>query len=103
MGGSDGTSTRGRSRRHVQLPDGRLLGYADWGDPDGAPVIYCHGGLSSRVDIAWASRLCAEHGFLRVPTLALFAGGRVVDQIFGPMSDQTRTGAIGEMIDQALL
>lgn len=39
-----------------------MLGYADWGDPGGAPVIYCHGGLSSRVDIAWASRFCAERG-----------------------------------------
>lgn len=49
------------------------------------------------------ARLCAEHGFVRVPTLALFSGGRVVDQIFGPMSDKTRSDAMAEMIDQALL
>jgi thioredoxin 1 len=49
------------------------------------------------------ARLCAQYGFVRVPTLALFSGGRVVDQIFGPMSDKTRTGAVAEMVDQFLL
>ncbi len=48
--------------RRVRLPDGRMLGYADWGDPAGAPVIYCHGGLSSRLDVEWASSICAERG-----------------------------------------
>lgn len=49
------------------------------------------------------ARLCAQHGFVRVPTLALFSGGRIVDQIFGPMSDTTRTDAMAEMVDQFLL
>jgi pimeloyl-ACP methyl ester carboxylesterase len=32
------------------LPDGRVLGWAERGDPDGFPVIACHGGLSCRLD-----------------------------------------------------
>ena len=29
--------------RTVRLPDGRLLGYAEQGDPGGVPVVCCHG------------------------------------------------------------
>ena len=32
------------------LPDGRRLGYAEWGDPAGAPVLYFHGTPASRLD-----------------------------------------------------
>ena len=52
MTSREGDPSHGRSARRVRLPDGRLLGYADWGDPSGAPVIYCHGGLNSRLDVA---------------------------------------------------
>lgn len=38
----------------VRLSDGRGLGYAEYGDPGGKPVIYNHGGLSSRLDIKHA-------------------------------------------------
>jgi pimeloyl-ACP methyl ester carboxylesterase len=33
------------------LADGRHLSYLDLGDPDGLPVVSCHGGLSSRLDV----------------------------------------------------
>jgi pimeloyl-ACP methyl ester carboxylesterase len=33
------------------LPDGRKLAYEEFGDPSGAPVINCHGGLTSRLDV----------------------------------------------------
>ena len=33
------------------------------------------------------ARLCAKYRFLRVPTVAVFDRGQVVDQIFGPMGD----------------
>jgi pimeloyl-ACP methyl ester carboxylesterase len=36
----------------VRLPDGRTLGYAEFGDPDGFTILNCHGGLTSRLDIA---------------------------------------------------
>jgi pimeloyl-ACP methyl ester carboxylesterase len=38
---------------HVQrMEDGRRVGYALFGDPDGFPVLNCHGGLLSRNDVA---------------------------------------------------
>ncbi len=40
--------------RVIRLADGRGLGYAEYGDPEGTPVIYNHGGLSSRLDIEHA-------------------------------------------------
>ncbi len=33
----------------VQLPDGRTLAYAEYGDPDGTPVFFCHGTPGSRI------------------------------------------------------
>lgn len=45
-----------------RLPDGRQLGYAECGDPAGKPLVYFHGGLSSRLDIMFAARTCKEKG-----------------------------------------
>lgn len=33
----------------LKLPDGRLLGYAEYGDPDGRPVVFFHGWPGSRL------------------------------------------------------
>jgi pimeloyl-ACP methyl ester carboxylesterase len=38
-------------RPAVELPGGRRLAYVEVGDPDGFPVISCHGGLSSSIDV----------------------------------------------------
>src|SRR5262245_28757373 len=35
---------------HLVLPDGRKLAYAEFGDPDGLPVLYCHGSPGSRLE-----------------------------------------------------
>lgn len=35
------------------LPDGRTLGYAEYGQPDGFPVMYFHGGNGSRLEAQW--------------------------------------------------
>ena len=35
----------------IQLPDDRRLGYADFGDPNGHPILYFAGGLGSRLQI----------------------------------------------------
>lgn len=54
MGGPSRTAPAGAGdaeRRTVRLPGGRVLGYAEYGDPRGAVLISCHGGLSSRLDI----------------------------------------------------
>lgn len=44
----------------LRLADGRWLSYSEYGAASGKPVMYMHGGLSSRLDIAFAERICAE-------------------------------------------
>src|ERR1700679_1664940 len=46
----------------MRLPDGRWLSYADYGDPQGRPIMSFHGGVSSRLDIRFASEFCKEEG-----------------------------------------
>jgi pimeloyl-ACP methyl ester carboxylesterase len=36
--------------RELRLRDGRTLAYAEYGRPDGQPIVYCHGSPSSRVE-----------------------------------------------------
>jgi pimeloyl-ACP methyl ester carboxylesterase len=51
---SDGCAAPGAGHmtRIVALSDGRDLAYEEYGDPQGAPVLSFHGGLSSRLDAA---------------------------------------------------
>ena len=42
----------------ILLPDGRTLGFADYGDPGGRPLFYCHGWPGSRLQ----ARTIDEHG-----------------------------------------
>ena len=39
-----------RTNQTIKLRDGRSLGYAEYGNPEGKPVFYFHGFLSSRLD-----------------------------------------------------
>jgi pimeloyl-ACP methyl ester carboxylesterase len=39
-----------KTTNFITLPDGRKLAYAECGKPDGQPVIYFHGGGSSRLE-----------------------------------------------------
>jgi len=41
-----------RTRQTYQLPDGRILGFAEYGDPQGKPIFYFHGWPSSRIEFA---------------------------------------------------
>ena len=56
------SSIAGGEARSVRLVDGRRLAYLDLGDPAGYPVISCHGGLSSRLDVAPTAEAAAAHG-----------------------------------------
>ena len=50
-------------KRHdstMKLPDGRTLGFAQYGDSQGQPLLYFHGGVSSRLDIEFANSHCQE-------------------------------------------
>lgn len=46
----------------VVLPDGRTLGYAETGDPDGTPILGFHGGLSNRLGAAAFDQIGREMG-----------------------------------------
>lgn len=46
----------------VGLPDGRSLGYVEYGDPNGTPVVNCHGGLTGRLDIEPAAETARQLG-----------------------------------------
>jgi pimeloyl-ACP methyl ester carboxylesterase len=38
--------------RSIRLSDGRRLGYAEYGDPEGRALLYCHGFRASRFEAA---------------------------------------------------
>jgi pimeloyl-ACP methyl ester carboxylesterase len=48
--------------RVVRLRDGRAMGYAQYGSPDGFPVVNAHGGLACRLDVAAADPIAADVG-----------------------------------------
>ncbi len=43
-------ATDGPREGRLQLHDGRTMAYAEWGAPDGWPVLGCHGSPSSRLE-----------------------------------------------------
>jgi pimeloyl-ACP methyl ester carboxylesterase len=45
----------------LRLRDGRTLAYAEWGDPEGSPVIECHGNPGCRV-LVWDDGVPARLG-----------------------------------------
>lgn len=51
--------------RQLELRDGRRLGYAEYGDPQGKPVLYFHGFPSSRLEAGLMAG-AARHGQLRL-------------------------------------
>jgi pimeloyl-ACP methyl ester carboxylesterase len=54
-----------RTDRHARIyicADGRRLGYAEFGDPDGMPVIALHGTPGSRLMFALADKAARERG-----------------------------------------
>lgn len=62
------TAPADRLRQTFRLPDGRALGYAEYGDPHGRPLFYFHGWPSSRI----------EFGGLDGDALAARLGVRVI-------------------------
>ena len=46
----------------LSVEGGRRLAWSGYGDPDGAPVVWHHGGLSCRLDAARAHRAALEAG-----------------------------------------
>ncbi|HEY5013715.1 MAG TPA: alpha/beta hydrolase [Acidimicrobiia bacterium] len=58
----DDVAREDRRALTVELPDGRRLGYAEWGDPEGWPVLFFHGTPSSRLGLEWAEDRATDHG-----------------------------------------
>ena len=50
----------------VELVDGRTVGFATFGDPDGTPVLWCHGGPGSRMEPAYLGPEATDAGLLLV-------------------------------------
>jgi pimeloyl-ACP methyl ester carboxylesterase len=50
----------------LRLRDGRELGYAQYGRPDGEPIFYFHGHPGSRLEARFAHPVAAANGFLVV-------------------------------------
>ncbi|KAH8879483.1 hydrolase [Thozetella sp. PMI_491] len=68
----------------IRLPDGRTLGYAEFGHPDGTPLFYFHGYPSSRLE-ARATDALARKRHIRVIApdrpgfgLSTFQPGRLI-------------------------
>jgi pimeloyl-ACP methyl ester carboxylesterase len=47
----------------IRLPDGRALAWAEYGDPKGQPLLYCHGFPGSRLEAALADAAARERGW----------------------------------------
>ncbi|MDQ4079090.1 MAG: alpha/beta hydrolase, partial [Chloroflexota bacterium] len=48
--------------KSIQLKDGRLLGYAEYGDPAGQPIFFFHGWPGSRLEARPLTEPAAVHG-----------------------------------------
>jgi pimeloyl-ACP methyl ester carboxylesterase len=62
---TDGTAARlpdPRAAQVLRLSDGRRLGYAEYGDPQGAPVMFFHGTPGSRRVAGWADQAARRRG-----------------------------------------
>lgn len=46
----------------IRLNDGRRLGYAEWGDPGGRPLLYFHGWPGSRLEGRLADEVASAQG-----------------------------------------
>ena len=53
----------GGGERGVQLTDGRFLGYLEAGDPQGYPLLFCHGMPGSRVQGQFFDQAARQWGF----------------------------------------
>ncbi len=47
----------------VQLPDGRTVGFADFGDSGQTAVLWCHGGPGCRLGPAYSAARATDQGF----------------------------------------
>src|SRR5215510_3131644 len=63
------------SAQFVDLPDGRRLAYAEYGDPQGHPTFYFHGLPGSRLEAVLAAESAAQAGIRLVASDRPGVGG----------------------------
>jgi pimeloyl-ACP methyl ester carboxylesterase len=83
--------------RTVRLRDGRQLGFAQYGDPDGSVVVNAHGGLACRLDVAAADEVARQAG------VRLISPDRPGVGLSDPQPDRTIldwAGDIADLLDQ---
>jgi pimeloyl-ACP methyl ester carboxylesterase len=56
-----------KTRKHT-ISDGRQLAFCEYGDPNGHPVFYAHGGPGSRLEGALFHQAAAKHGLRLIAT-----------------------------------
>ena len=71
----------------VQLPDGRRLGYAEFGDPTGPLVLWFHGTPGARRQVPLVGRRAAERLGLRVVCLERPGVGDSTDYTYPQVRD----------------
>lgn len=62
--------------RVVRLRDGRRMSYAEYGDPNGFPVLNAHGGLACRVDVSAGAPIANECGVRLISPTDRASAGR---------------------------
>jgi pimeloyl-ACP methyl ester carboxylesterase len=83
----------------TRLPDGRTIGYAQYGDPNGFPIVNAHGGLACRLDVAAAAPVARRAG------VRLISADRPGIGLSDPLPDRTiqdwacDIGALVEQLD----
>lgn len=60
------TDTPAHIEHRIQTPDGRTLAVAEWGDPNGLPVIAMHGTPGGRITYWEDPTIYARHGLRRL-------------------------------------
>lgn len=75
----------------ITTPDGRTVGFAEHGDPDGTPVLWCHGGPGSRLEPGGFLSIASDSIPMRVIGIDRPGYGRST-----PQPDRTIAGWVPE-------
>lgn len=86
----------------IECPDGRALAWSEIGDRAGPPVLWCHGGLSGRLDAAFASAGATAAGvrLITVDRPGIGASTRRKGRTVGQWADDVATLADALGIDR---
>jgi pimeloyl-ACP methyl ester carboxylesterase len=78
-----------RIEGRVQVRDGRKLGFAEFGPPDGRPIVWLHGTPGARKQIPEDARLAAEEVGVRVVGIDRPGTGLSTSHLYGSILEFT--------------